>query len=409
MKIKRYFAKDMRQAIARVRDEQGPDAVILSNRKIDGGVEVVAAVDYDESLFSASLLDAGDAPTADAEPPRQPAKTRAAPKQPAPTPTAATARPVWEADPAIAAMREEMNAIRNLLETQLSGLAWGELGKRKPTRSALLRKLADLQLSPQVVRETVSRIAEGTDLKDAWRKALGLLAHRIQETDDRILADGGVVALVGPTGVGKTTTVAKLAARFALRHGPQSVALVTTDTFRVGAVEQLRTYARIMGVPVRVANGTEDLRAALEDLYDRRLVLIDTAGVGQRDQRLGEQLGLIQSGSPLVQTYLVLSAVCQRHGLDEAVQAFRQVPLEGCIVTKIDESTGLGGLLSTLIENQLPLAYLTDGQRVPEDIQAGRAHALVSKTVNLAGRQALRADDTDLEIHYGGLVANGSL
>lgn len=409
MKIKRYFAADMRQALRKVREAQGSDAVILSNRKIDGGVEIVAAVDYDESL-----LDPGPPPARDPVPTASVSPLSKAP-DPAATPVQAPPiEPVrerieWSQDPSIAALRAELQSMRGLLEQQLSGLAWGEMGRRSPQRASMLRRLLSLQIEPDLARDVVAQIPEGADLEPAWRKALTVLAQQLKTQDDPILADGGVVALVGPTGVGKTTTVAKLAARFALRHGPDQVALVTTDNFRVGAVEQLRTFGRIMNVPVRVTKGQDELRNALDELYDRRLVLIDTAGMSQRDIRLSEQLSMIQDGAPLVRNYLVLSATTQTLGLDEAVRAFRSVQLDGCIITKLDEATGLGNMLSTVIRQRLPVVYVSDGQRVPEDIQPARAHRLVSQAVGIMQKSSQGDADESLELAYGSMAADGRL
>lgn len=413
MKIKRYFAMNMREAIRKVREEQGPDAVILSNRRVEGGVEIMAALDYDESLFAARELESSRADSSPgANPlsgPTVPPPARAPARSASSKPEARVkAGPNWAGEPGIAAVREEISSIRDLLEHQLSGLAWGELGRRKPQRAALLRRLLELDINAPLAREITAEVGENGPFDAAWRKALAILAHRIRVQDDSLLTEGGVVALVGATGVGKTTTVAKLAARFALRHGAEQVGLVTTDGYRVGAVEQLRTYGRIMGIPVRVTRGQEELRAALEDLYERRLVLIDTAGMSQRDIRLTEQLVELREGAPSVQTYLVLSATSQRQGLEETVYAFRRVDLEGCIVTKLDEAAGLGSVLSVAIQQQLPVAYVSDGQRVPEDIRPARAHHLVSKAVKAAPN--LRNDsDESLELAYGGMAASGHL
>ncbi|MFP5507345.1 MAG: flagellar biosynthesis protein FlhF, partial [Gammaproteobacteria bacterium] len=245
MKIKRYFAADMRQAIRKVREEQGPDAVILSNRKVDGGIEIVAAVDYDEALVNEAL----DAPAPEARPAVRPEPSdvgaTAAPKprvvrsddyRPA---AAAAGQPVgghgearveprkpaitWAQDPAIVEMRREIHELRGLLENQLAHLAWGDLQRRAPHTTELLRRLSDLGLTPALCRSLAEQVGPAVDEDQAWRRALGLLAHRLPVTDDDILNTGGVVALVGSTGVGKTTTVAKLAARYALRHGQRSV------------------------------------------------------------------------------------------------------------------------------------------------------------------------------------------
>jgi len=410
MQIKRYFGEDMRQAIRMVREAQGPDAVILSNRKVPGGVEIVAAVDYDESaLDHVSVERAERAPGSAGASPLSAGQGNAHKDITRPVPAGASGKIVWSQDPTLTAMRGELSSLRGLLEAQLSGLAWGDLGRRHPHRAALLRKLMELDLGTALAREVVARVPESVDADVAWRTALGILAHRIGIADDDILNRGGVFALVGPTGVGKTTTIAKLAARFALRHGPDEVALVTTDTYRVGATEQLRTYARIMGVPVRITRPGEELGAILDDLSARRLVLIDTAGMSQRDIRLSEQLAMIREGSQLVQTYLVLSATSQELALEETVRAFRGTRLDGCVVTKLDEATALGGALSVVVQAKLKVAYVSDGQRVPEDLRPARASSLVTRAVTLMRQKRRRHGNERLERDYGGMAAHGVL
>lgn len=397
MKIKRYFAEDMRRALAKVREAQGADAVILSSRKIDGGVEVVAAMDYDEELIS---------------PPRQTAPAALDEGRVAGEVGARGATPnvdgnFWTQEPAMVAMRDELQSIRGLLESQLSGLAWGDLGRRQPHRAALLRKLLQMELDPGLAREIAGEVQEQGRPDAIWRRALGLLARRLPVSNDNLMERGGVVAMVGPTGVGKTTTVAKLAARFALRHSPEDVALVTTDCYRVGAVEQLKTYGRIMGITVRATKDQEELRSALEELYDRRLVLIDTAGMSQRDLRLSKHLQMIHGGSPMVKIHLVLSATTQAQGLNEIVNAFGDVDLEGCTVTKLDEATLLGSVISVAIMNQLPIAYVSSGQRVPEDIDPARAHNLISKAVSTMQKHNEGCADESMELAYGAMAADG--
>lgn len=410
MQIKRYFGEDMRQAIRMVREAQGPDAVILSNRKVPGGVEIVAAVDYDESAFNhVPVQSAEKAPGSADVSPLSPVHGNAEKDITRPVPAGAAGKIDWPQDPALTAMRGELSSLRGLLEAQLSGLAWGDLGRRHPHRAALLRKLMELDLSTALARGVVARVPESADPDVAWRTALGILAHHIRIADDDLLNRGGVFALVGPTGVGKTTTIAKLAARFALRHGPDEVALVTTDTYRVGATEQLRTYARIMGVPVRITRPGEALGTILDDLSARRLVLIDTAGMSQRDIRLSEQLAMIREGSQLVQTYLVLAATSQELALDETVRAFRGTRLDGCVITKLDEATALGGALSVVVQAKLKVAYVSDGQRVPEDLRPARASALVTRAVTLMQQRRRRYGNERLERQYGGMAAHGVL
>lgn len=369
MKIKRYFAPDIRQAIRLVRDNLGPDAVILGNVQVEGGVELIAAVDYDEEVIRQSAHSP--------KPARPSAPAPASPGKAAHTP-----------DPALVAMRREMKSLRGLLEQQMSSLAWGDLARRHPLRARLIQNLNDAGLSPELSRQIAAKVKDNADYDAAWRQALAVLAHQIQVTDDDILSQGGVVALVGPTGVGKTTTIAKLAARFVLRHGARHVALITADNYRIGAHEQLSTYGRILGLPVMQVANAQELRSALTAFQDKRLVLIDTAGMSQRDVRLAEQLKTLRDGAPSIKSYLVLSATSQMSTLLEIARAYQSMRLSGSILTKLDESTSLGGLLSLVIRAGLPVAYVSEGQRVPEDLAAARAHQLVASGISLAARSA---------------------
>jgi len=425
MKIKRFFAADIRQAIHKVREALGPEAVILSNRPVQGGIEIVAAADYDEALFS--TLGAQAAPVQEGGTDSQARGQESPPvtddagvgaqargstlsRKPGYKP-ADTGRPLieWSQEPALVEMRRELATLRSLLEHQISGLAWGDVGRRSPLRATLLRRFMELGLSPHLCQQIADSVSEDVDFDHAWRHGLGLLSHRLAVTDDDILTEGGVVALVGPTGVGKTTTIAKLAARYALRHGPNRVALVSTDSYRIGAHEQLRIYGRILNVPVCLATNEEELRNMLEDLRDKQLVLIDTAGMSQRDLRLSKQLALLSdsavAGIP-IKSYLVLSATSSVNSLNQIVQAFHAVQPQGCILTKLDESVSLGAALSAVIEHKLPVAYTSNGQRVPEDIQPARAHSLIIRGVTVMQQSGEQMQDESLELALGGLLAN---
>jgi flagellar biosynthesis protein FlhF len=430
MKIKRYFAADMRQAIRKVREEQGPDAVILSNRRVEGGIEIVAALDYDEALVNEALGQSGPdkhqapvtelrtagaaaaqknpvSPAYGYQVPAVASSAQVAPASPEAARTESNRSSIyWAQDPALVDMRREIHELRGLLENQLAHLAWGDLQRRQPHTTELLRRLSELGLSSALCRSLAEQVGAVSDEDQAWRRALGLLAHQLPVTDDDILNSGGMIALVGSTGVGKTTSVAKLAARYALRHGQRSVALVTTDCYRIGAHEQLFTYGRILGVPVQVASSHEELQSTLASLADRRLVLIDTAGMSQRDLRLAEQLATLRdSGFPL-RTYLVMNATTQSNVLDEAVRAFGKAALEGCILTKVDEAASLGGVLSVVAKHRLPLAYVGDGQRVPEDLHPARAHNLVNRAVSLMQQAGQDSNDETLAERFGGMAAN---
>lgn len=415
MQVKRFFAPDMRQAIKKVRDDQGPDAVILSNRQVDGGIEIIAAVDYDEALFESRYAAAGgtDKPASADEQVAAPAPVAEKPAHEdtytsAPAPTRRMPEPRqmdWAQDPAIVSMREEIKQLRGLLENQLAHLAWQDMERRTPVRTEVMRRLSSMDLENSLVERIAAPCIHARDDEHAWQLALSELAATLPMADDDFIDQGGVVALVGSTGVGKTTSVAKLAARYVLRYGQRHVALVTTDSYRIGAHEQLMTYGRLLGIPVQVAADHKELRSTLNSLADKRLVLIDTAGMSQRDVRLSEQFStLADSGLP-IRTLLVLSATLHPSVLDETIRAFSSVPLEGAILTKLDEAASLGGMLSAVIKQHLPLAFIANGQRVPEDLHPARAQILIQKAAELALDGAVPVDSVMAE-KFGGFRTN---
>lgn len=432
MKIKRIFAADMRQAIRKVREAHGPDAVILSSRNMDSGVEVISAVDYDESIVRAAIEDEPIPPPAtdfqavlsrtmrrkaDVEAPSarrlnvtvggagdldfSDIDTNApdtAAKSPAGEPPL---RIEWAQEPIMCEMRAELRTLRSLFESQLRLQEWQQMGQRHPLRMTLLQRLTELGLGSDVARKLTDHLPENGDPEQAWSQAIALLRQQLPVTDDDIVEHGGVIAIIGPTGVGKTTTVAKLAARFALRHGRRHVALVTTDNFRIGGQEQLRSFARILGVPVHAANNRDELAAVLADLDDKRLVLIDTAGMSHRDMRLSEQLHTLEIAGSAVRAYLVVSASTQLPALCEIVRGFRKVDPVGCILSKVDEATSLGGAMTAVLRYRLPVAYLGTGQRVPEDLQPARNDRLLESALTLMRQYASeKNDDESLALHF---------
>ncbi len=430
MKVKRFQAEDVRTTIRKVRETLGPDAVILSNKRINGGVEIVAAIDYDESLMGGVIAEphledkklsendsdlrsqAVDDVTYSRNIPSSSVvkKASTASKQQTNFPTEQN-----NIGKDLSAMQSEIKSLRGLLLNQLSGMAWESESKHHPSRTRLLQRLIALGLSPVLSKQLCATADETTEFDVMWRHALGALSHLIPIIDNGILKKGGVMALVGPTGVGKTTTIAKLAARYVLEHGKDSVGLITTDNFRVAAHEQLRSYARILGVPLRVATDKDELNDALYDLRNKKLVLIDTAGVSLHDSQLREQLDLLNSGSKPIHMFLALAANTQRSVLNDVVTTFKQSKLDGCILTKIDETTSLGGAISIAIEHDLPVSYYCDGQKVPDDLHIARAPNLVSKSVaimqkiTLSAQQALaegHADRQSMTLTVNGMVAH---
>ncbi len=290
----------------------------------------------------------------------------------------------------MAHMKKEMASIRQLLEHQLSGLMWQDMAQKDPSRALLVNRLMALGLTEQVADQVAGYVPSHMNEQDSWKQALKFVGEQINTTNNDVIHRGGVVALVGPTGVGKTTTIAKLAARFAQIHGADQVAMISTDSYRIAGFEQLVTYGRIIGCQVKLAQDDQSLDTLLQQFAKKKLVLIDTAGMGQRDMRLANHLAtLITNARVKIRNYLVLAANTQQRVMQENVERFKKVPLSGCIYTKLDESLSVGEIISTSIQNGLPIGYLTDGQRVPEDIKVANAVKLVTLADKMSAKYSI--------------------
>jgi flagellar biosynthesis protein FlhF len=426
----------MREALASIRADLGEDAVMLSSRKLPTGVEVIAAVDYDGSLLGDSQTRAADAvgtrelddyeqvarryaPETAAPSPAAPAPAHAPAPVPAPTVTAtappappptATVQPIVDsaADTSVAL---EIKDLRRLLETQLASLAWSDLNRQAPVRARLLRELATLGVDSALATELADEVAPGANHQEAMRVVVRRFGERLPLVSWDMAEDGGIFAIVGPTGVGKTTSIAKIAARFVLRHGVEQLGLVSTDTYRIGARQQLSNFARILRAPLHVAENAQDLRRILDGFSNKKLVLIDTAGMSQRDVRLANQFTTLKVEGHSVRTILALSAGADRGCLAEAQRVFQAAAPEALIVTKLDEAATLGGVLSVAIRSGLPVAYLSDGQRVPEDLHraAPKRFWLLHNALKLSASSGIAPDEHELAARFGQmeLAANG--
>lgn len=399
MKIKRFVAGEMRQAIRLVRDELGADAVILSSRRVEDGIELVAAVDFDAEWIAGEAREAMPvtspevrlperSATDEPEPPAAPEAVAAA--APTAVPAQAPVRSEGSGGHAdartVAALQRELASMRGLLEEQLSQLTWREFTREHPRRAEVVRHFEQLGLDPDLAREIAETVNLANGDREAWREALVGLGRRLRVGGDEIVQFGGVIALVGPTGVGKTTTLAKLAAHYIIRHGRGRVALVNTDTYRIGAQAQLNTLGQLLGVPVYQAENREDLAKIVAAQGDKRLVLIDTPGVAPRDGRLADELQSL-AGIEGLHLYLVLAANAARDVLGETLRRFGRVPLAGAILSKFDEAEALGPSLSAVIRAGLPLTYLGTGQRVAEDLETARVQRIVSHALALSKRR----------------------
>lgn len=421
MKVKRFFAQSMAEALKQVREQMGPDAVILSNRRVDGGVEIVTALDYDENMARQRLGDRAREATNGSKLAEMQAEQHRRLEQElgrsrdrirevrekraslgagyagatgllddaalelepeavayrGPASSAAQASGSYSDE--LAQMRAEISSLRDLMGAQNP-----KVEPASPASNAVQQRLSErlqefgLGLA---LANSLSRRHKGGRLEDGWKLSLKMLATGIKTARQEWLDEGGVYALVGPTGSGKTTTIGKLAARHVLRHGADSLALVTTDRYRVAAHEQLFVFGRILNVPVRVVDESHSLDDILDELSDRHLVLIDTAGLTSTDKGYQQQLSELARSHHRIRTHLVVSATSQPRIMKSVLHCYKMANLAGCVMTKIDEALTLGESLGFVMESGLPVAYYTDGQKIPEDLHHAEAVPLVRLAV----------------------------
>ncbi|PRF78492.1 flagellar biosynthesis protein FlhF [Burkholderia cenocepacia] len=272
---------------------------------------------------------------------------------------------------------QELGELRGMMQEQFDSLMWHDRQRRSAVHGALTKHLFAAGFSAQLVRMLVDNLPSGDGAQtfgQAAEWAQSVLASNLPvlDSEDALMERGGVFALMGPTGVGKTTTTAKLAARCVMRFGASKVALLTTDSYRIGGHEQLRIFGKILGVPVHAVKDAGDLALALSELRNKHIVLIDTIGMSQRDRAVSDQIAMLHGANAPVQRLLLLNATSHGDTLNEVVQAYRSAgehpDLAGCILTKLDEATHLGGVLDTVIRYKLPVHYVSTGQKVPENL-----------------------------------------
>ena len=279
----------------------------------------------------------------------------------------------------LTAMRSEIENLRLLLKDQMDHASNERWQMKNPLQAAVAQRFEAQGLSSQVARQFASEADMFSTVEDAWEDALQGLAKAVPVLDNKLIERKGVVALLGATGVGKTTTIAKLAIRYALKHGRDQLALVTTDSYRLAAYEQLRTLGRILDVPVRLVDEKNDLNKVLYSLRHKSMVLIDTAGFHPGDTERLEQLQLLEQSKVSIQKLLVLPSTTQGRVLHSIYDLMGHIHLDGCVLSKVDEATSLGEVLSLVVEKQLPVAYITDGQKIPDDIKKARPEELIER------------------------------
>ena len=312
------------------------------------------------------------------------------------------------ADTGYGAMQRELQDMRRLLESGLAGMTWSDKRLREPLQARVLEELESMDIEPDVALALAALTPRRTSLDNPSHIPLALLVKHLPVVNDMTCITGGITAVVGPTGAGKTTTIAKLAARWCMQHGCQDLALVSTDGYRIGAREQLMTYARILGAPMHAANTGRELGRVLERLKAKKLILIDTAGMGPRDVRLTEQLAALKLGAGRARVLLALPAQGEGQALEEIVQAFAGVTPAACILTKVDEAASLGAAISVVLRNRLNVAYVCDGQRVPEDLHAAHQRRvwLIRAALRLKERAPRLRNEAALARSFGRVPAH---
>ena len=411
MNVKRIVAKTSREAMRQLREVLGPDAVILSNRAVDGGVEVLALAAEDIASMAPPVMD---------EPEATPVNryTEAA-REPEPQPEVTIKRRLIErvavpsedsanlAKSVVGEIRGEIKSLQTRLESQLADLAWRDLPGRDPAGAGVMRDMLSAGFSATLARELLDTLPKGdAEQAQAWMRNTLMKRLNVMQNETDLLDNGGVFALMGPTGAGKTTTTAKLAARFVVRHGADKLALLTTDSYRIGGHEQLRIYGKILGVTVHAVRDAADLRLALSELRNKHTVLIDTVGMSQRDQAVAEQVEMLCQAGKQIKRLLLLNATSHGDTLNEVVQAYQTRGLDGCILSKVDEAASLGPALDCAIRHELNVHYLATGQRVPEDLHLANRQYLIHrafKTRTLSSPWQL--DESELAFAMSGIQA----
>jgi flagellar biosynthesis protein FlhF len=476
MEIKRIKEKSIHDAIQKVREELGPEAVILSTEKNRHGVEIIAALDFDATVLEEKLAEKNQ-PTITVESQtavNQEAFSEAIEKsiekqfsaqmnkinetivnfqiennqernkiydslsqridilhksvdekyieqQRARTENfSVLQKQVTQlsddfSDYITSALPDEMNSImqiheeigdlKDVLGCQTKLLDWAKWGKNNPSGISLISRLVNAGFGVGLSKNVMSNISDISDNEIAWRNVIELLTAGIKTPEINIQKEGGVVMALGRTGVGKTTTLAKIATKYVIENGPSEVAFINLDGKRVGGFDQLDTYGRILNVPVYRFDGEESMRSILKIIRSRALVLIDTAGVNEPGKEIESFVNNLSRNKVDVHKLLLMSANTQLHNLKEIVDGFRKCQPNGCVITKTDESSQLGNVITVSIEDDLPVYFETFGQKVPEDINNIEPSSLIQRAIDNKNRHEMLSSDDSLLL--GGLNQHG--
>ena len=403
MNIRRFFGNTSREALNLVRSALGDDAVILSNRSINGGSEIMA---FKEEDMLAMVSHDAEQSLSESNPLSliELINRRKPQSEPSPlsfnAPQTKSSKNKEVQSPQLDDMLIEMREMRSALESQLTTIAWGNIQQHSPLKSEMLSRLLHAGFSAMLSRKIIENLQSSLDRVEAMTWIKRILSKNIigLESESETLDNGGIFALIGPTGVGKTTTIAKLAARYVMKHGTEKLGLITTDAYRIGGHEQLRIYGKILGVMVHAVKDEDDLKIALNELKGKHTILIDTVGVGQRDSKVAEQISMLTNSNNRIKRLLCLNATSNGETLADVINAYKGNGLDGCIITKVDEATTIGNVLDLIVRQKIKLYYTTNGQRVPEDIHLADKEKLIEHALkqNALAHLAFQFSDAEL-------------
>ncbi|NKB31554.1 MAG: flagellar biosynthesis protein FlhF [Pseudomonadales bacterium] len=375
MAVKRFYAADMHTALYKIRNQLGADAVILATRQLADGVEVSAVAGLTDSVINSNLLksesnDSGSSLQKDN--------------------WALNSISGFEEEQSV--LHSELGSICSLLQNWMDSQGWDSFATKSPMHAKLWERYRAIGIEPEHINSLLSVISSEHDVKKAWQLSLAQLSRTIPVASEELIQTGGVFAFLGATGVGKTTTIGKLATRYVLQHGADSVALVTTDRYRIAAHEQLRTLGKILGLSVHAVDDENDLESVLHSLRGKQLVLIDTAGINSTHKNFNQQFELIRTTQTQIKPFLVLAATSQIQVQRAELSAYSALKPVAAIVTKTDEAASLGESLSLLISSGLPIAYQANGQSIPEDISVANTHQLINDAVTISRQKPVNKE-----------------
>ncbi len=359
MQIIRIVSDSKKAALAQATEQLGAKGIILSQHLTDEGYEVVAATNSANTKTHSPSDDLDEMP-----------------KQ-------------------LSSLHEQMSDLKQLLETQNNVHGWSKRYTSDPKQLAVLKHLLKQGFPIKLVKQTLADLKQSRS-EFSFEVAEKIILDQVITAPWNLQSNGSWLMLIGPTGVGKTTTLAKIAYHYVLEHSADGVAVISTDNYRVGAIEQLRIYMKTLGVDYYVSKTPEQIAELVEHLADRKMVLVDTAGMSQKDIELVRQVRTLSANIKGVKTLLTVSAASQRFVIDDTFAALKDIDIHGCILTKTDETSSLGQAIAALIEHKIPLRYISNGQRVPEDLKIARVSYLNELMTEMAARRQNIEYDEDI-------------